>query len=820
VSKIEYVLSEFMRRRMLYIIATFIGVLWCLIEFSSFLVERYHIRESFIDLIFFSGLILFPSVLIVGWNHGAPGRDTWGKAEKLGIPTNIIVVIVFILNMISQQPNNSAADRSNAAERSNRVASIVTAPETPPIEQTAGIPQTIQGLIFPLDVDINSASQDSAPIELNYKIPALLAEHFHQFAYFELKQLITFENTSLIKEIEQAGFEQPVNLPRAFKNNIFDKSGNDFYIDGKIEYELADVSQASVSAATGSVTKLTLNIYTKDSAEITTLSYQMNTHTVDELFKVSAIIQKDISYVLAFPKHKKELQPISISEHYKADGLSLDLFLTSHWQSLQGDTQLAITTMKSAYEKDKQCFPCLRDWFRMSRRTGDREGFNESLVHLKKLEYKTPHYSLDYYVAMRHLLLGDRDSSDIVLSDWVANNPHNRNVLYAAGQIFLGSYKYEQARKIFSDYLTVNPSDKKSWYQIGVIESKLANYDKAKQAFGEYLKYFPEKEQAIKANISELERLSGNDELSEAKIREFIAHDLESPFGYIQLAKLKFRNGEIASSLKALKHGIDSVSNPISLLMLHAEVARSYMTIGQFQHAYEVVEKALLIEGENISLDTRFQQLIFPFVKVFIYSNHLIELQQFFANFRNKTAEINQLTMLNSELSMYYYLNDSERIKGKIDEIFAFFEKYHPKLEVERRDYQVFIDMLNDNHQPLMNYYIDKTKENEEKYNIDADLLLEYSVRMGPSFIALEQAELLLDYIEPYIHVYKYHPAANYLLAECYFAMGQYEKALRHIKRTTHMWKNAQPETRFLDEARHLEQKIAEVHTNKAALVE
>jgi tetratricopeptide (TPR) repeat protein len=797
-----------MRRRMLYIIATFIGVLWCSIEFSSFLVERYHVRESFIDLVFFSGLILFPSVLIIGWNHGAPGRDSWGKTEKVGVPTNLVVVLVFILNMVSQQPSNQASMASSRASNAKALSASSNQ------GQTQAIPQTTQGFFFPLDIDNNFNLNDETPTDLSFKLPTLIAEHFQQFAYFELRQLISYENASLMKEIEQSGFERPINLPRAYKNNIFQRSGNDFYIDGKIELDTNAQNTSLNDPDLKSPIRITLFIHTKDSSDITTLTYQLNSSTskssTKELFRVAATIQKDISNALPFPIHKKEQQPINIGEHFNQKGRSLDLFIQSHWQSLHGDTNLAITTLKSAYDEDSQCFPCLRDWFRMSRQIGDREAFNLSLVNLKKLEYKTPHYSLDYYVAMRHLLLGDRDSSDIVLSDWVANNPYNKNVLYLAGQIFLGSYKYEQARKIFSDYLTVNPNDKKSWYQIGVIESKLANYDKAKQAFSEYLKYFPEKEQAIKTNISELERLSGNYELSEAKIREYIAHDAESPVGYIQLAKLKFRNGEIESSLKALKHGIDSADSPISQLMLHAEFVRSYMTIGQFNLAHEVIEKAMLIEGENISMPVRYGVLVFPFIKVFIYTNNLGQLQHLLADFRENNAEINQLTMLNAELTMHYYLEDSLAIQSKIDQIFAFFEKYHPKLEVERRDYQVFIDMLKGNHQSLMDYYVAKTKENEKKYNIDADLLLQYAVRMGPSFIALGQSKSLLSYIEPYIHVDKYQPETNYLLARSYFEMGEPEKALKHIRRTTHMWKNAEPKTKFLHDARLLEQQLAQ----------
>ena len=72
---------EVRRRRLLPVLAGWFGACWALIEFSSFLVDRYALPESLIDGVFLGMWTLLPAVLLVSWWIGAEGAMRWSMAR-------------------------------------------------------------------------------------------------------------------------------------------------------------------------------------------------------------------------------------------------------------------------------------------------------------------------------------------------------------------------------------------------------------------------------------------------------------------------------------------------------------------------------------------------------------------------------------------------------------------------------------------------------------------------------------------------------------------------------------------------------------------
>lgn len=68
-----------------------------LVLFIEYLVEKYEfpIYLPAMSLIALGGI--FPSVLILAYFHGAPGKDEWSKIEKIGVPINVLFIGIFIL---------------------------------------------------------------------------------------------------------------------------------------------------------------------------------------------------------------------------------------------------------------------------------------------------------------------------------------------------------------------------------------------------------------------------------------------------------------------------------------------------------------------------------------------------------------------------------------------------------------------------------------------------------------------------------------------------------------------------------------------------
>ena len=78
-------------RRVPHILALYAGASWGLIEFVNFAVDEFLLSPHWIRVALVALLLLFPTVFMLAWFHGKPGKDVdeMPRTEKIGIPVNI-----------------------------------------------------------------------------------------------------------------------------------------------------------------------------------------------------------------------------------------------------------------------------------------------------------------------------------------------------------------------------------------------------------------------------------------------------------------------------------------------------------------------------------------------------------------------------------------------------------------------------------------------------------------------------------------------------------------------------------------------------------
>ena len=90
--------KELLSRRIPQILGSYFFAGTSFILFMDWLVGRYEIPEYYTTMALFGILAILPSVTILSYFHGAPGKDDWNKIEKIGIPVNIIfILLVFFI---------------------------------------------------------------------------------------------------------------------------------------------------------------------------------------------------------------------------------------------------------------------------------------------------------------------------------------------------------------------------------------------------------------------------------------------------------------------------------------------------------------------------------------------------------------------------------------------------------------------------------------------------------------------------------------------------------------------------------------------------
>ena len=90
-------IKKILNRRLPQILGSYFIAGTSLVLFLEYLVEKYEfpIYLPTMSLIALVGIL--PSVLILAYFHGAPGKDEWNKIEKVGIPINVLFIGCIIL---------------------------------------------------------------------------------------------------------------------------------------------------------------------------------------------------------------------------------------------------------------------------------------------------------------------------------------------------------------------------------------------------------------------------------------------------------------------------------------------------------------------------------------------------------------------------------------------------------------------------------------------------------------------------------------------------------------------------------------------------
>ncbi len=107
------IVQDLVRRRVPHFLGFYLAASWGVVEVVDLLVDRYRLSPQLLDLSIVALLTLIPTVALLAYSHGGPGEQRWTKAEKIGIPTNLLVSAGVLLFMFSGK--DLSADRAGAS---------------------------------------------------------------------------------------------------------------------------------------------------------------------------------------------------------------------------------------------------------------------------------------------------------------------------------------------------------------------------------------------------------------------------------------------------------------------------------------------------------------------------------------------------------------------------------------------------------------------------------------------------------------------------------------------------------------------------------
>ena len=80
--------KDLLSRRVPHILGGYLAGSWIIFEFVQWMVGHYTISPHLEEFCLIALASLIPTVFLLAYFHGKPGRDKWTRGEKSGIPTN------------------------------------------------------------------------------------------------------------------------------------------------------------------------------------------------------------------------------------------------------------------------------------------------------------------------------------------------------------------------------------------------------------------------------------------------------------------------------------------------------------------------------------------------------------------------------------------------------------------------------------------------------------------------------------------------------------------------------------------------------------
>ncbi len=210
-------LKDLVERRVPHSVAFYVGVSWGCVQFTHLIVNEFLLSPHWTRVVLSTVLLLLPSVLMLAWFHGRPGRNRVTLTEKIGIPVNLTVAAVVLALAFSGTDLGAAVTRVSVENEDGET-----------VERA--IPKAEfrkRAALFPFETG-PGLDEDEAWM-------SLVASEALAFDLLPDDFFNPVGSDSLIADLQGAGFSDPRNVPLALKREVAAEHYAEFLVSGVID---------------------------------------------------------------------------------------------------------------------------------------------------------------------------------------------------------------------------------------------------------------------------------------------------------------------------------------------------------------------------------------------------------------------------------------------------------------------------------------------------------------------------------------------------------------------------------------------------------
>jgi tetratricopeptide (TPR) repeat protein len=514
-----------------------------LVQFLEFLEGRMELSPHLVNLIALGLVLLLPSVVMLAWSLGRPGRDTLGRTEKFAVPANLLAAAV-LLFVLFQGKELGAVTRTIEVEDEHGAVSERVVPKS----------EFRRRLMLFYPTNTGSATDDWA----REASILLISSDLGQDIFLDLA--IPF---NMVNALREAGHENGHGLSRPLMRKIARDAHYAYFSSGTLRRK-------------GESWHLSLELHESESGR----RVSTRDHTGADLMELADLASRRLREDLGIPAAHIDKSPdLPASELCSADmealkGLAEGIVKCLHRNDWEG----AVAPLEDAVARDPGFALAQFLLFNVYQTVGRNEESAAAMRAAMDNLYRVPERTgfmikSSYYYNIEQ----DADKAMAVLEMWSRIYPNDVQAVAQQGLYHRIRQDLPAALAAYKRILEIDPTQYGYLEQISDLHTQLGNHDEAERCLRRYVELFPSRAGGY-VDLAEFYRDTGRldearDNLERARLLEPGDIDLD-----LRLIELDLRLGRYAASREALDAALD-----------RAETARERARIGAHMIEFAVL---------------------------------------------------------------------------------------------------------------------------------------------------------------------------------------------------------------------------------------
>ncbi|MEL7025136.1 MAG: tetratricopeptide repeat protein [Pseudomonadota bacterium] len=479
--------AELLNRRVPQILGLYIGGVWLCIEIGQWLAEEFAVPARLPAYLFVFLVLLVPSIALIAWVHGAPGKDRVTPLERIFVPLNVLVALTALLVV----PPKVAGEADSAV-----VAEVDVAQDVEPQARS------IRVLVFSFR---NETASD--PDWYGYGFPILLGEDMTRASSaFQVSSVIESDNQT--EYLRRRGFARGVGEPASIQTEIATKTGFRLLVRGAIQDD-PDTGELMVAYSL---------VQTNDGVEILggTVPFQRD-DPLTAADTMSAEIQEYLAETLGEDVVERRDSLLAESFTPSAEALRhyVDAFVSLR---VEVDGAALMTSLEQAIEIDPQFAEARANRAIGLFLTGNNPDALTEIEEALRADYRLSRSSRFTLQINKAMILQDPLRAVDIAKTWVETQSNNERAYRRLAEVLgIASIELDEALAAYERVREINPNASDTLLSSAAIERQRGNLESAVEYTERFLLERPDSFEA-RLNLAEI-RLAQTD--FDAALAEF-----------------------------------------------------------------------------------------------------------------------------------------------------------------------------------------------------------------------------------------------------------------------------------------------------------